>query len=69
MSNAVIVTVLVVLIAVLMYIPRWTEFKTLSGRRGVVVVTGASTGIGRHAVESLAQMHPEWVVRCDCGVP
>ncbi len=30
--------------------------------RGIVVITGASTGIGRHAAEALARAHPGWLV-------
>ena len=53
--------ILIVVLAILFAVPRSVEYPPLA-ERGLVLVTGASTGIGRHAVEALSRSHPGWVV-------
>ena len=54
-----ILAIVAILIGLLIYFTR-VEYATHSN--GVILITGASTGIGRHAVEYLALKYPNYVV-------
>jgi NAD(P)-dependent dehydrogenase (short-subunit alcohol dehydrogenase family) len=59
MVHAVIVFLPLVIYSAILFVGR-REFKVHS--EGIVLITGASTGIGRHAAEQLASKHPYLVL-------